>query len=105
MKLLVVAVGVRMPAWVQDAWKDYAKRLPHDHAIELREIKPESRTTGKTPAQMMASEAPRIEGVVPPHALRLGLAEHGQDLTTQKSEERRVGQGGVNTCRTRGAPS
>lgn len=83
MKLIVVAVGVRMPAWVQDAWKDYAKRLPHDHAIELREIKPEPRTTGKTPAQMMASEAQRIEGALPAHALRIGLDEHGRDLTTQ----------------------
>src|SRR5690606_38173158 len=46
MKIQVVAVGVRMPAWVQDAWRDYARRLPRDCALELLEIKPEPRTSG-----------------------------------------------------------
>ena len=60
MKLIVAAVGTRMPAWVDEAWRDYAKRLPPDCALDLREIKPEPRTGGKTPAQMMAAEARRI---------------------------------------------
>ena len=47
MKLIVAAVGARMPGWVDEAWKDYAKRLPSDCALELREIKPEPRTSGK----------------------------------------------------------
>ena len=54
MKLIVAAVGTRMPDWVETAWADYAKRLPADCALELREIKPEPRTTGKTPAQMLS---------------------------------------------------
>src|SRR3546814_20776504 len=52
MKLIVVAVGLRMPEWVETAWYDYAKRLPSDCSLELKEIKPEPRTSGKTPAQM-----------------------------------------------------
>lgn len=71
-----------MPAWVEDAWKDYAKRLPADCALELREIKPEARSSGKTPAQMMEAEARRIEAAIPAQALRIALDEHGQDLTT-----------------------
>lgn len=82
MKLIVAAVGTRMPDWVQTAWDDYAKRLPPDCALELREIKPEPRTTGKTPAQMMAAEAKRIEAALPAGALRLALDERGRDLTT-----------------------
>lgn len=82
MKLIVIAVGTRMPAWVETAWEDYAKRLPPDCALELREIKPEPRTTGKTPTQMMAAEARRIEAAMPPNALRLALDERGRDLTT-----------------------
>ncbi|SEK07957.1 MULTISPECIES: 23S rRNA (pseudouridine(1915)-N(3))-methyltransferase RlmH [unclassified Achromobacter] len=95
MKLIVVAVGTRMPDWVQTAWDDYAKRLPADCALELREIKPEPRTTGKTPAQMMAAEAKRIEAALPANALRLALDERGRDLTTmalsQKLEQWRAG--------------
>ena len=95
MKLIVVAVGTRMPDWVQTAWDDYAKRLPADCALELREIKPEPRTTSKTPAQMMAAEAKRIEAALPANALRLALDERGRDLTTmalsQKLEQWRAG--------------
>lgn len=82
MKLIVIAVGMRMPKWVEEAWQDYAKRLPADCALELKEIKPESRTTGKTPTQMMQAEAKRIESAIPVHALKIALDEHGRDLTT-----------------------
>jgi 23S rRNA (pseudouridine1915-N3)-methyltransferase len=82
MKLIVIAVGQRMPGWVEEAWRDYAKRLPPDCALELREIKPEPRTSGKTPAQMMAAEARRIEAAIPGQALVIALDEHGRDLST-----------------------
>ncbi len=84
MKLIIIAVGVRMPRWVEDAWNDYAKRLPSDCALELREIKPEPRTSGKTPAQMMQAEARRIESALPAGAYIIALDEHGRDLTTMK---------------------
>ncbi len=82
MKLIVAAVGTRMPDWVLTAWDDYAKRLPADCALELREIKPEPRPSGKTPAQMMAAEARRIEAALPAGARRIALDERGRDLTT-----------------------
>lgn len=82
MKLIVATVGTRMPDWVLTAWDDYAKRLPADCALELREIKPEPRTSGKTPAQMMAAEARRIEAALPAGARRIALDERGRDLTT-----------------------
>ncbi len=91
MKLIVVAVGNRMPAWVQMAWDDYAKRLPADCAIELREIKPEPRTSGKTAAQMMAAEARRIEAALPAGVLRVVLDERGQDQTTVQLSKRLEG--------------
>ncbi|NGM87613.1 23S rRNA (pseudouridine(1915)-N(3))-methyltransferase RlmH [Parapusillimonas sp. SGNA-6] len=80
MKLLVVAVGLRMPDWVQEGWSEYAKRLPHDCPLELREIKPEARSSGKTPAQMMRAEADRIEASLPQGCLRIALDEHGRDM-------------------------
>lgn len=82
MKLIVVAVGLRMPEWVETAWRDYAKRLPSDCSLELKEIKPEPRTSGKTPAQMMQAEARRIEAAIPAHALRIALDERGKDIST-----------------------
>lgn len=82
MKFHLVAVGTRMPEWVQQAYSDYAKRLPADCALELHEVKPEPRTSGKTAGQMMAQEARRIEAALPPGCLRYALDERGRDLTT-----------------------
>lgn len=84
MKIYVIAVGAKMPDWVNTAWDDYAKRLPSDWVVVLKEIKPEPRTTGKTVAQMMAAEAKRIEAAIPADALRVALDEHGKDLSTTK---------------------
>ncbi len=83
MKLRVYAVGTRMPAWVQDAWQDYAKRMPRECAIELHEIKPEPRTHGKTAGQLMQAEAERIEAALHEPVWRVILDEHGKDLSTQ----------------------
>jgi len=82
-KILILAVGNRMPDWVNSAWDDYAKRMPAEWAITLKEIKPEPRTSGKTPKQMMLAEAQRIEAAIPEHTLRIALDELGRDMTTQ----------------------
>jgi len=82
MKLLVLAVGQRMPAWVTAAWDDYTRRMPADYAVELREMKPEPRTVGKTPTQMMQAEAARIRAALPPNATIVALDEAGRDLST-----------------------
>lgn len=84
MKLIVIAVGQRMPDWVEQGWQEYARRMPQDCTIELREIKAEPRTSGKTPAQMMQAEAKRIEAAIPAQAIRIALDERGKDLTTVK---------------------
>ena len=84
MKLLVAAVAARPPAWVVDGWNDYAKRMPRELALDLIEVKPEPRTSGKTPAVMMAAEAQRIESALPARCRRVALDEHGDALTTQQ---------------------
>ena len=87
MKIYVIAVGAKMPDWVNVAWDDYAKRLPPEWTVALKEIKPEPRTTGKTVAQMMAAEAKRLEAAIPEDALRVALDERGKDLSTQQFSE------------------
>lgn len=57
--------------------------MPPESRIELVEIKAESRTSGKSPTQMMAAEAQRIAAAVPTGALLVALDEHGRDLDTR----------------------
>ena len=39
MRLVIVAVGQRMPDWAQTAYDDYAKRFPHELKVELKAVK------------------------------------------------------------------
>ena len=76
-----------MPAWVNAAFEDYARRLPHDYALELVEIKPEPRDRGKTVAQILAAEARRIATAT--KSLRVvALDERGDAWTTAGFAER-----------------
>ena len=59
MRLLVVAVGVRMPGWIDEAFDEYAKRMPRSLKTELIEIRPEPRSSGKSAEQLTAAEAER----------------------------------------------
>ena len=82
MRLLVVAVGQRQPAWADEAWADFAKRFPPEMRLELKALKTEPRNGGKTAARCMAAEAQRIEAACPRGARRVVLDEHGTRLTT-----------------------
>jgi 23S rRNA (pseudouridine1915-N3)-methyltransferase len=82
MKILVIAVGTRLPQWINDGFAEYAGRMPKTARISLVEVKPEPRTSGKTVPQMMAAEAARIEAAIPQGCERVILDEHGRDLTS-----------------------
>ena len=88
MRLIVAAVSARPPEWVLAGWADYAKRMPRELPLELLEIKPEPRSTGKTAQAMMALEAARIEAQVPAACRRVVLDERGDAPTTQQLAER-----------------
>lgn len=88
MKLVLVAVGQRQPAWADAAFDDFAKRFPAECRLELKAVKAEPRTSGKTVAAMLASEAGRIEAAVPKGARRVLLDEQGQRRTTMQLAER-----------------
>ena len=82
MKLLIIAVGQRVPDWAQTAWADYAKRFPPELRLELKAIKTEPRSGGKTTEQIMTAERQRIEAAIPAGTHVVALDERGSALTT-----------------------
>ena len=82
MKLIVVAVGLRVPDWAQTAWDDYAKRFPPELSIELKTVKTEPRLGGRTTEQVKAAERQRLEAALPRGVRVVALDEHGSSLTT-----------------------
>jgi 23S rRNA (pseudouridine1915-N3)-methyltransferase len=83
-KLIILAVGNKMPSWITEGFNEYAKRMPREAKIELVEIKPEPRSSGKTATQIMEAEAQRIRAVLPAGALCIALDEHGATPTTKQ---------------------
>jgi 23S rRNA (pseudouridine1915-N3)-methyltransferase len=83
MKLWLVAVGQRQPAWADTAYQEFAKRFPPDLRLELKACKAEPRS-GRSATQLMAAEAQRIEAALPRGVRRVVLDEHGDRLGTRQ---------------------
>ncbi len=81
MKLLIVAVGQRVPDWAQTAWDDYAKRFPSELKVELKAVKTEPRGS-KTLEALYAAERERIEAAIPRGCRIVALDERGSNLST-----------------------
>ena len=87
MKLVIVAVGQRMPDWAQIAYDDYAKRFPPELKVELKAVKTEPRAS-KTLDTLLASERTRIEGAIARGTRVVALDERGTAVTTMALADR-----------------
>lgn len=88
MRLLLAAIGQKMPAWVEAAWQDYAGRLPPHLKLELAE-RPVSPWAGRgDAARGMREEARSLRAAIPDNAWRVALDERGQAWTTEQLSQR-----------------
>jgi 23S rRNA (pseudouridine1915-N3)-methyltransferase len=87
MKLLVVAVGQRQPAWAQTAYAEFEKRFPPEMRLELHAVKAEARGQ-KSTEQLMAAEGARLEAALPRGVRRVVLDERGATITTTQLADR-----------------
>ena len=91
MKLTLVAIGQRQPAWAEAAYEEFAKRFPPEFKLELRALKAEPRNMGKPVAALMAAEGLRIEAAIQKFAKgarRVVLDECGERRSTAQLAER-----------------
>ncbi len=82
MQLVIAAVGHKMPAWIEDGFSEYAKRMPPECRIQLKEIKPVERSGSRSAETVMAQERVKIEAAIPKGSRIVALDERGRDLTT-----------------------
>ncbi|MGQ0502479.1 MAG: 23S rRNA (pseudouridine(1915)-N(3))-methyltransferase RlmH [Panacagrimonas sp.] len=80
MRFLVVAVGHRMPGWVDAGFAEYAGRMPREARIELRAVKPAAR--GAPRQRLLEAEAKSILGALPADCIRVALDERGDAFGT-----------------------
>jgi 23S rRNA (pseudouridine1915-N3)-methyltransferase len=97
MRLRVIAVGTRMPAWVDAAFEDYARRLPRVLPVELKAL-PAARRGATTPAaKALAEEGARILAALAPRDYLVALDGRGHEYSSQElarwlEQRRRSGQ-------------
>jgi 23S rRNA (pseudouridine1915-N3)-methyltransferase len=84
MRVRVIAVGTRMPAWVRSACQDYLARLGAHLSVSVLEIEPGARTAGGTPAKAIATEAKRLLAALRPGEHVVALDERGTQFTTRE---------------------
>jgi 23S rRNA (pseudouridine1915-N3)-methyltransferase len=84
MQLIIAAVGHKMPSWIEDGFAEYAKRMPPECRLLLKEIKPVDRSGSRTAETVMALERARIEAAIPKGSRIIALDERGRDLTTMQ---------------------
>jgi 23S rRNA (pseudouridine1915-N3)-methyltransferase len=82
MKFHIVAVGHKMPAWVNAGFNAYAQRMPRVSRIELIEIKPAVRSGAGPVEQWLTAEAERIRAALPKRCFKVVLDARGKPATT-----------------------
>src|SRR5471032_604290 len=90
MKFRIVAVGHKMPAWIDAGFAEYAQRMPREARVELIEIKPAARAGSgeKITQQWLALEAERINAALPVRVYKVVLDERGKALSTAELARR-----------------
>lgn len=84
MKLHLIAVGHKMPGWINAGFDDYARRMPPDMPLLLSEIKPGHRVAGEDGARARQLEAERILAALPAGCVPVVLDERGTQVTTRE---------------------
>lgn len=83
MRLRLLAVGTRMPGWVEEGFGEYAKRLSGDISLELVEISAGKRTKGADLARLKEQEGEALLAALKPQERVIALDVLGRTLSTE----------------------
>jgi 23S rRNA (pseudouridine1915-N3)-methyltransferase len=84
MRLRIIAVGSRLPAWVEAGVEDYARRLRAHWKFELLEIAAAHRGASQAPERAIAAEGARVLAALRPAEHAIALDERGVAMNTRE---------------------
>lgn len=87
MKLNIIAVGQKMPKWVNDAFSEYQKRMPRELPIQLNEIAVTPRKNNKDIEKLQAIEWQKQKQHLPSQGIVIALDEKGKQWNTKEWSE------------------
>ena len=84
MRVSLVAVGTRMPAWVEDGVAEYRKRLPAELQLDIREIALAKRGKNADIPRAMQQEGAAMLAAVAPRDVVVALDVQGKPISTEQ---------------------
>ena len=82
MKLSLIAVGTKMPAWVQSGFQEYEKRLPKEWKPRLQELAVAKRGNNANVDKLKSIEGEQILAALPRNTYVIVLDVLGKKLDT-----------------------
>ncbi len=82
MNIYLIAIGEKMPQWVQLGYTEYAKRFPAECKLELREIGAKHRGKNADTARILRQEGSAMLAAVPKNARPVALDVAGKAWNT-----------------------
>jgi 23S rRNA (pseudouridine1915-N3)-methyltransferase len=106
MQIHLLAVGSKMPGWVQDGYAEYARRMPPECRLNLIEIPLAKRSKSSATEQLRQQEGERLLAAVPKNAALWALDSGGKSWSTEQLAEQLDGwlQGGQDLALMIGGP-
>lgn len=98
MRIQILAIGTRMPAWVETACQEYLKRLPRDFAVEFKTLPLGSRAKNSSPKVAIEKEGEQMLAALSDNHWVVALDRSGKSWTTEQTAEQ------VSNWRMRGQP-
>ena len=84
MKLKLLAVGTRMPDWVESGCREYGKRMPPELRIQTIEVPLGSRGKGQPAGKAMATESQGLLKAIDDRDFVVALDVLGKSMSTEK---------------------
>jgi 23S rRNA (pseudouridine1915-N3)-methyltransferase len=82
MQITIIAIGQRMPEWVEQGYKDYARRLPSEYRLQLIEIPAQKRPKNSNIEKILNEEGKQLLAAVPKNHYLIGLDRTGKSIDT-----------------------
>lgn len=88
MRIQLLAVGQKMPTWVDLGYKEYAHRMPAEAKLELKEIAPGKRGKNADINRIVTEEGKRLIAAIPKASHVVVLDVEGKSHSTQQLAKR-----------------
>ena len=84
MKIYLLAIGTKMPDWVNKGYQEYSYRMPAKCSLHLLEIPAEKRGKNSNVQSIKIKEADKLKAAIPSNCRVVALDVKGQSWSTEK---------------------